>query len=53
MNYDDKEHELCIAMQTIEKLEARIRELYDTLQVLVPKTYVRLKKQHDKEDGIV
>lgn len=51
MNYDDKEHELCIAMQTIEKLEGRVAELYDALKTLVPKTYVRIKKQHDEEDA--
>jgi hypothetical protein len=50
MNYDDREHELCIAMQTIEKLEARIDEMYAVIKVNAPSIYVRMKKQHDEED---
>ena len=50
MNYDDKEHELCIAMQTIEKLEARIVELYDALKASDPKAYCSIKQQHANED---
>lgn len=50
MNYDDREHELCIAMQTIEKLEGRIAELYEALRTSDPKAYVSIKQQHASED---